>query len=143
MNEVQGQESSGVVTKQTRRWVRLVCLSLLLMLLGFSAYLYHFRDRVTQSNFDKISEGMPLKDVYVLLGRKPDHVSKDLKMADAQRPFFPPGRFERHQWDSSELTIVVVVDDINRVVDRYDVQAQLQPWYIRLLNSVKRSLRLQ
>jgi hypothetical protein len=135
MEEVRPQSAAAVApTKMTGRWLRLGCLSLLLMLMGFSAYLYQFRDRVTHSNFEKITEGMILDDVYVLLGRKPDHIVKRMRM----QPFNVLGRLSLTARSpsaisgvSSELTIVVVVGDMNRVVDQYDVAPQLQPWYIR------------
>jgi hypothetical protein len=136
MTDAQPQEVSGRVltTKRTRGRLGVMCLPLLIILAGFSAHLFYFRDQVTRSNFDKILEGMSVHDLHNLLGRKPDHVVKRMRM----QPFNVLGRLSLTARSpsaisgvSSELTIVVVVGDMNRVVDRYEVAPQLQPWYIR------------
>jgi len=144
MNEVP-THVPGTPTKRPRRWLLVVSLSFLLMAAGLSAYLYHFRDPVTRSNFNRIAEGMTADEVHALLSRRPDHVGSTKWMEPPDTPW-QVGRLRKckHlQWDSSELTIVVVIDDeTNRVIDHFEVEAQIQPWYIRWFNGVKAWARL-
>jgi len=138
----------------SRRRFRILCLALLLIMGAFGFWLYFHRDRVTQSAFDRIEVGVPLDDVQALLGRGSDHVWKTLGRIESPDVFvtnrdpivqeeMKHRMYHLYQWQSSELTIVIVVDDAGQVVCRYRSEPVVEPWYTRLLQTVKRSVRLK
>jgi len=137
-----------------RRRFRLLCLALLLISGAFAFWLYLHRDRVTQSAFDSIEVGVPLDDVQALLGRGPDYVWKTLGRVESPDVFVtnndPKVQAEMkhrmhhlYQWNSSELSGVVVVDEAGQVVCRYRSEPVDEPWYVRFLQTVKRSVGRQ
>jgi hypothetical protein len=101
-------------------------------------WLYLHRDQVSQSTFDRIDLDMPVKEVHALLGRRPDRQGhlREFDEADSEVRSF-------QEWNASELTIVVMFDANGRVVDRYRYEPEGQPWYLRLLQTAKRSFGLQ
>ena len=137
-----------------RRRFRLLCLALLLFSAAFAFWLYLHRDRVTQSTFDRIEVGVPLDDVQALLGRGSDHVWKTLGRVESPDVFVTNNDpivqeemkhriYHLYQWNSSELSGVVVVDEAGQVVCRYRSEPVVEPWYIRFLQTVKRSFGRQ
>jgi hypothetical protein len=133
----------------SRRRLLLVC-TLVLICGAFAGWLYLHRDRVTLSNFGSIEVDVPLKEVEALLGRGPDHIWKTLGRVESPDVFVTNAdpivqekmthrMYHLYQWQSSELTIVVVVDEAGKVVCRYQSGPVVEPWYVRFLQTVKRS----
>jgi hypothetical protein len=136
-----------------RRWPLRVLLALLLIFASFAIYVLYFGPTV-QEQFDRIEIGSQLSDVERLLGRPSDIASRmkgriendAIFVANANPP--PDVRdhyrfFNLHQWNASELTIIVVTDDDGKVACKYTSKGVLASWYQRLLDAVKRGLHLR
>jgi hypothetical protein len=96
--------------------------------------------RVTKRNFERITVGMSQADLYDLLG-KPVYDDRELGLVqgpesyttnrlqseeELRRRGFKDCR--RQQWDSSELSIIVILDSEQRVVCRYMGGARRGYW---------------
>jgi hypothetical protein len=126
-----------------RRRLRLLCTLLFVLISGALAFwLYLHRDRVTESTYGLIREGMTLQEIEAVFGRGPDLV-EDLHITG------PPGspttvlRRGSQQWKSADLTVVVLCDEEGNVFYRGKSGPLPAPWYTRLWHTAKRSVGLQ
>jgi hypothetical protein len=136
--------------KKSSRWLRRLALTLLLISGAFAAYLYFFREDLA-ARFEQIEIGMNLEDVERLLGRRADTTFRMKGRIENATTFVandhPPADLRDHyrhydlfQWNSAEITIVVVADDQGEVACRYTAEGNLAPWHQRVLDAIKRGL---
>lgn len=149
LTELAPQKDFDDLSKTMGRRARYVSLILLLVLAGFACLLYVARDRVTPAAFEKIDVGMTSLEVEELFQRPADQVMRIHGMVRDSSTFVavPRGkrqklpRHQLRQWDSAELTAIVIFEN-DRVVCRYTADGQPNARYLQFFNTVKRTLGL-
>jgi hypothetical protein len=108
--------------KNRRFWILLLAVGAGLAVLPILWYALSLRAGVTQANYERIREGMTLREVENLLGGPPGNYSRipdkeaglwtiDPSRPDLNRQFF----IGREVWIGDELAVAVWFDDQGRV----------------------------
>lgn len=128
-----------------RRFRLLTVAFALLFLLVVVAIFRLLQDGITRETFSRIEVGAGLQEVETLLRRKADHSERIRgSVADADTFLFDADPndqidFGFHQWNASQITIVVITDAEGRVVCRYC--STPPPAWQQTLTNVRRNLR--
>src|SRR5262245_30022210 len=108
--------------KNRRFWILLLAVGAGLAVLPILWYAFSLRSGVTQANYERIRDGMTLREVANLLGGPPGNYSRipdkeaglwtiDPSRPDLNRQFF----IGREVWIGNELAVAVWFDDQGRV----------------------------
>lgn len=136
------------------KWLRthtlLVSAVAVLVLVVLVFYFFWPREQVTQANFQRIELGMSQAELIALLGAPDSHAvelgfvtdSKTyaINFASNQQQLRERGfrNYQREQWISSEISIVVILDLDGVVVCKYSADGQKWSWFAFLRSRVSR-----
>ena len=119
-------------------WSRPVLAVALAIIVAAVLFTLWPKQRISSANFDKIEIGMPQAELRELLGA-PEFDSVVFGLVEGPKTFSTNFHFSNEQlrqrgfrdygyqqWNSSDITIVVISDQQGEVVCRYNLEGQ--PW---------------